>query len=491
MLRYFNTTSTLIRGMTAESQIRTTASFSVVAARKHVLYHHDTYHLGPLDQPVAAHIPVAAVFVFPAAKAGTNLAASDTLRHATSLVLDYYPFLAGRLRVDPHDNSRSIGDLDAGAVYDEATCSRRLCDYEPAHPDRLTLAHLPADGNALLHAFDPSDIDTQPILSIQHTRFACGGVSLGIRILHKVVDAIGYFMFARHLLEIYARLSDGREAVVGTPPSLSAYDPARVLSPSDTRDNPHPAFFLNAGSVPATGANIVSPAPPKTTGRFLSSGVTALDSLKRQTMADHTPISTFVALTSFLYQSVHRARLRLRQHDPSVGSLSPTHYLTSVNIRSLLRLDEYPHNGIITPNIAVQQDALASGSLHTIASAIAGMIKASLDEQAVERTARWISAQRDKAKLRSTFEYGTGAFMTSAWNRIDMYGPDYIVDGVSPMLVSTPFTPISLVDGLAYFLPLPQGYDGLEICLALDDRLWILLDADEEWKRVFGAHGQH
>jgi hypothetical protein len=451
------------------------------------VYHDDMYPLGPLDQPVAPQIPVAVVLVYPASN-GRDSIRAQRLKQAIASVLDYYPFLAGRLCSNADDGSHSIHKLDAGSIFTEATCRQRLSDFMPPHADRLTLAHLPSSGNALLCPFNPVDIADQPVLSIQYTRFSCGGVSLGIRILHKVVDAIGCFSFVRHLLEAYTRLSNGNEAIITSPPTLSAYDPARALPRIDNNHVPSPSYFTAAALAPTSKGLNDTGATATVTGRFLRAGSEELNSLKRRATVDHTPISTFVALTSFLYQTVHRARLRLRQHDSSISPLSPTHYLTSVNVRTLLGLTDYPHNGLITPNTAITETALASGPLDVIASAIHDMVRTSLDVEAVEDTARWISAQPDKSRMRSTFEYGPGAFMTSAWNRIDMYGADFEVDGTGPTLVSTPFTPISLVDGLAYFLPLPRGDEGLEVCLALDDRVWRWLDEDEHWTRVFGVH---
>jgi hypothetical protein len=56
-----------------------------------------------------------------------------------------------------------------------------------------------------------------------------------------------------------------------------------------------------------------------------------------------------------------------------------------------------------------------------------------------------------------------------------------------PALVSTPFTPISLIDGLGYFLPVDlhsQEADGdkaaIDVHLALSEPLWEILQRDEQ-----------
>ncbi|KAF8917562.1 hypothetical protein CPB85DRAFT_1284610, partial [Mucidula mucida] len=75
--------------------------------------------------------------------------------------------------------------------------------------------------------------------------------------------------------------------------------------------------------------------------------------------------------------------------------------------------------------------------------------------------------------------------MASQWNKFDMYAGT--VFDVAPLLVSPPFTPVALVDGLAYFLPNEeQGQPGarnvdfgaIDLNLALSAPLWEILDRD-------------
>jgi hypothetical protein len=72
--------------------------------------------------------------------------------------------------------------------------------------------------------------------------------------------------------------------------------------------------------------------------------------------------------------------------------------------------------------------------------------------------------------------------MLSQWNKIDMYRSATFDEGVRPSLIAPPFTPISLLDGLGYFLPSPrQGLGGdskgdIDVYLALSDDVWAGLD---------------
>ena len=78
--------------------------------------------------------------------------------------------------------------------------------------------------------------------------------------------------------------------------------------------------------------------------------------------------------------------------------------------------------------------------------------------------------------------------MTSQWSRFNMY-PAF--NGIRPILASTPFTEISLVDGLGYFLPnKKQGTEedrgDIELCLALSDPLWAILAQEADWAALVG-----
>jgi len=76
--------------------------------------------------------------------------------------------------------------------------------------------------------------------------------------------------------------------------------------------------------------------------------------------------------------------------------------------------------------------------------------------------------------------------MISQWNKFDMY--ESTVFDVEPILVSPPFTPISLMDGLVYYLPTEDRSTGadrgaIDVVLALSEPIWGILDQDSEFRR--------
>jgi hypothetical protein len=111
-------------------------------------------------------------------------------------------------------------------------------------------------------------------------------------------------------------------------------------------------------------------------------------------------------------------------------------------------------------------------------------------KEEINGSLRWVAAQPDKRKIRQDFRYGNGSFMVSQWNKFDMYTG--AVFEVPPVLVSPPFMPVSLVDGLAYFLPTEeQGTEGdtgaIDVSLSLSELVWGILEQDKEFRRFRDA----
>lgn len=434
--------------------------------------------LGPLDQPVPHFIPIAIILVFGPSKSGRDpIICPDRLKEALKLALGKYPPLLGRL-VQQKDGGFQVYNLDAGATFLTAESTLYLSNL-PSAAD-LTLSHFGNEGNDLLAPFDMANATEEPILSVQHTTFACGGVSMGIRVSHKVCDAVGVFQFLQDLANVY-----------NDPDHISQVEetPRPYLAPAS--DTTPQSSFYTIDPYPQTAESASGPQPP-TTGRFIHLEIGRLKELKAraQDAKSADPITAFDALSAFILQAVHRARVRMRRDDPSISPLGSPCYLTSVNVRRLLGLsDRYINNCLVTPYFNIAPEAPSTAPLSEIARTLHDSVR-SVTPKDVEDSARYIESQEDKTKLRFTFPGGTGSVMTSQWSRFNMY-PQF--DGHRPILSSTPFTAISLVDGLGYFLPnkqqgTPEDKGDLELCLALSHPLWAVLDEDTEWSDLIGAH---
>lgn len=430
--------------------------------------------LGPLDQVVPVFIPIAVAVIFakdPSAK--EDPISTDLLRFSLERILPVWSILSGRL-VQQDDASYQVEHLDKGAALILASCDENLAEFGSS--DELTLNHFPNGSKDLFAPYDMMRATEEPNLSIQHTRFACGGASLGIRIPHRICDAEGFFHFLRDLAKAYD--SDSQSPGHLPRPISAAYTPP----PSTSTPISHIYTIDPPPSSTPSGTN------PPVTGRFLRLSPAQLSQLKAMAQGDDpaSRISTFDALSAFLFQRVHVARKRLRELDPTVPSLSPPNFLTSVSLRPLLSLsDRYVNNALSTPYFQLESQELLDWPLPKVAQHLHKVVRSLTREEVID-SVRFIDAQSDKSKIRSGFLGGTCGFMASQWSRLSMY-PAF--GGVRPILVSTPFTEISLVDGLTYFLPdrrqgTTEERGELEVCLSLSDPLWSILEQDRLWRQL-------
>ncbi|KAJ7098741.1 transferase [Mycena belliarum] len=435
------------------------------------------FRLGPTDLLVAAFIPIAVVFVY------DQPPEVERLQRALAGVLDYYPQLTGRLQIND-DGMAEVASLGTGAVFLEAQCGARLEEFSSG--GRTGLQNLPGAGNALLAPYNAADVVHEPIFTIQHTRFACGAAALGVRVLHTLCDAEGFFQLVQDLAELYR--ADADTPSLAHPPHIQPY-PADMTPEDQAKARKYtPSLFYVEPSVPVedtqsspTHGHSFPPPPPPVTGRFLRFSSSDLNVLKARATDPESPsswVSTFDTLCAHLHQRVYRARVQLRTQDATNGELSPPDFLTPVNIRRRIGTTYLPAryfpNALITTYTSFVPDVLATGPLWQIASTLHDMTRtpATTAPGELDRTLRWLAAQ-DKRRVRQGFRYGNGSLMLSQWNKVDMYGS--AVFEARPVLVAPPFTPTSLLDGLGYFLP-TEEHGTIEVALALSDPVWAVLD---------------
>ncbi|KAF4545927.1 uncharacterized protein LTHEOB_4579 [Lasiodiplodia theobromae] len=453
------------------------------------------------------------------------------LRQALALLLDYYPHLTGRLQINETDGTPEISSLGTGALLLEAKCPAPLDEF-CSQPDvtgssasRILVTNLPGRGNALLAPFDPSleGVCRDPIFTIQHTRFACGGVTLGVRLHHIVCDSDGFFQFVHDLAEIYRHLRapefrNNEDTGSGTP--LLAHPPCIRSYMAELRDMTpeerqaalayQPSWlYVEPNNEHQADAPITAPprAQHPITGRVLRFSGHELAELKAAATdpSGLSWISTFDALTAHLFQQIHLARLQLstsQNVSPSDAESSPPSraFLTSVNLRGPTRLNLPPRyfpNAVVCPHGIIDAAVLAAQApLWEVTKAIHD-ITHSRDNNVedIRHTLRWIAAQPDKRRVKAAgFVYGTGSFVVSQWCKFGMYaGAEF---EVPPALVAPPFTPISTMDGLAFFLATEElvgmehgGGEGLppaiDVNLTLSEPVWKVLDQDTVF-RQFG-----
>ncbi|KAK8255587.1 transferase [Phyllosticta capitalensis] len=462
--------------------------------------------LGPLDSLVFFAIPVNIVWVYESSTAH-ELVPITRLQRAISLLLDHYPHLTGRLHINSDNGIRSITRLGSGMSLFEATCDVPLSSFRNASTGQLHMPDLPAAGNALLPPWELSleGVQREPVFTVKHTRFACGSVSIGMRIPHTLCAAEGFFHLYQDLAELYRGLSTipgGGTPTLKQPPHIQSLLAEAMLSMTPEERSAALSFQPPGYSIAPVDAPISTPgssvtnAPPPmpVSGRELRFSADELAALKAHAQppegSGSRSVSTFSALCAHLWQRQHVARLTFAKEQKRPTTEITTSFLTSVNysVRLAKCPPKYFPNALMTPFVELDcpVEDFAAWPLWRVAQAVHSVTHSISPSVALD-TARWIAAQPDKYAIHQGFPARYGAVMASAWNRFPMYSGAELVDEggapVSPVLASQPFTPITLMDGLMYFLPTREANGDVEVALALSQPLWDVLERDEEFRR--------
>lgn len=477
---------------------------------------------GPLDTLVTPFIPIAVVFVYAPTASHSQPISLSRLRRALAVLLEHYPNLTGRLSINTNDGTRSIDRLGSGAELFSASCAQPLLAWsrEDGITARVLLQDLPEGGNALLPPFEGTmeSILVDPIFTVQHTRFTDGAAALGVRLLHTVTDAEGFFQVMADLADIYRQMElnergnkDGLVSITKTPHYGSYYSDLILTEEEKAEALLYRPEMYHTGPTPADGsaptpdlANTTDlssfPPPPSTvTGRLVHMTSEKLASLKSQAVAhpvgagspaQESPltfqdpfISTFTALSAYIYLRVTLARQHLHSQG-NHGPLSPPDFLTPINIRRHLPSlpTKYFPNALLTTYTTVSPSTFSlPGALPIIARRIhaATHLPSLTSSEPIDKTLRWMAVQTDKTPgaIKQGFRFGNGSFMISQWNKVKAIYEPFEVGGEPPVLVSPPFTSISLVDGLAYILP-TRNEHGLDVLLSLSEDVWQVLDRE-------------
>ncbi|KAL1667282.1 transferase [Schizophyllum commune] len=464
------------------------------------------FPLGPFDQLAVHYLHVTVIFVYDVNRSrGVDPISVPRLQQAFSRLLDYYPHLTGRRHIDPTDGTVAIDRLGSGAALYTAECDTPLDAFRATLPDgqtRLAMSSLPGCGVQLLAASESmlEGAPNDPLLVVQLTRFACGSVSLGVCLQHIVCDVNGCVQLTRDLAEIYRGIFEAEAAggtyldvMINQPPCIQAHIPEKALGSSlPELVNNYEVETGIANDVPATAP------PPPVVGKILRFSGKELKALKdAATDEKHGGwVSTFEALSAHLWQCVHRARTKL---DPSRAEGSGetldtcSDLLAPVNCRSRLRLPaRYFPNAILCPIARLPFRTLEHASLAEIAHTLHDMVQDVTPERA-EGTLRHILAQPDKGAIKHRYRHGLGSFAVSAWNKVDMYGVSFGGNAngehIAPVLVSPPYTPINLVDGLAFYLPTESLHGSnevippIDVSLTLHAPVWEVLEKDPNFRK--------
>lgn len=467
----------------------------------------DSFELGPMDLTPPS-IPTAVVFVYAKPTSSTLFLPLDRLRLAFSLVLNYYPHLTGRFERKENGAFR-ITKLGTGAQLISSSCSATLASFRPSDGSRLKITNLPERGNDLqsLFAQDGTKITDTPFCLLQHTRFECGSVSLGLTISHRVCDGNGYFQFMQDLAELYRGLvfadisavspaSTSQLPKLTHPPCLDSYLKDLTFTEAERKEALDFTPTLMAKIDPSIfdEAHDDLASSPPTRGHVIRFSRTVLDALKLEASNGGAlaHITTFDAIAAHIHQRVYAARCAYAKASGLPLDEELTWIAPAVNYRSPARLnlpDRYFSNASFNPCTAIPPDTLADGRLSQIALIVHDLVR-SVDADQLIKTVRWVAAQDDRTVIAPAFSHDKPMLLPTQWCKFGMYaGTEF---DVPAELVATPFSIVSLYDGLVVLQATEEQLatppqDSIDMNLALAAPVWDILNADPLFWRFHRA----
>ena len=435
---------------------------------------------GPCDWIMSPAMSLAMIWFFPMPLARNCADFMPCLRMISALerLLTHYPWAAGRFVVGEKGRV-NIHGMDRGVPFVIAETDCCISDL-PLSVEQYTNTRLIPASLKLVSEMDFSNPINTPPLQVQHTRMACGGVALGIRMSHILVDGDALFSFVRDWAELYT--TGGSELCV--PPSLDR----TWTIPSDEE------ILQRAGSYEEHVLTLNPPNSPSPAAsdpsilRVFRFSRAQLTQLKEEATSSGSWVSTYEALTAWLLQRAYHARV-------AVGAIpeseldNPMKLVFACNWRARLRDPPTPAkywgNGAIQLAMLLPLRELLNNSLRVNAARVHAAVEMATSER-IRNSFAFIASQSDATKI--AFNINTGHDMAStSWIRMGMYRVQF--DGAGPLRICLPY--FLGYDGVMMLHSTPGAEPGTEdaepdvdVYFGLTEAAMEKVEADPEWKRV-------
>ena len=418
-------------------------------------------------------------------------------------------------------------DSDPGVVALVAQCSLKLKDVVPSsaelaargswHCQALLSADLCKQGPLLGEGekeHRSARLSSPPCMLVQLTAFGCGGVAVGVRILHALADAASLTTFMHHWAEVHHAALSGQALTSRVQPLLDAQMLDRAAAGDIDAAQPDAALLHLAHSLPVqrwdrwssaagchpsladqhvvpSGIDPAQVAPPGAVIAWSNWDPTvpcdyyalhfAADELRRMRLAATTPHfrpSTLQALGAHLWRAICVAR-------GLEGDRGEAHFVNNIGLRSRLP-SPIPSTCLGSPVLEVTTtlpvSTVLSGPMADVASAIqqtlssvnATTVPALLHSFAYEdHPARWCHGM-----------FGLRHVAFTSWQHCDVQDVQFPVPGHTPRYIDVSF--LNSTDGFATIMEAGGSATGdLLVQLRLQSAAMSRLMADPGLLRQF------
>lgn len=178
------------------------------------------YYLSNLDQNIA--VPVRTVYFYNSATRGNEDAVEVIKESLSKILVPYYP-MAGKLIISTEGKLIVDNNIKEGAIFVEAEAD---CNIKDIGGD-ITKTNPHTLGKLVYDTPGARSILEMPLMTVQVTKFKCGGFTLGLNLIHCMKDGI----CAMEFINAWAQVARGLD--LKTPPFLDrtilkARDPSKV-----------------------------------------------------------------------------------------------------------------------------------------------------------------------------------------------------------------------------------------------------------------------
>ncbi|KAH0450929.1 hypothetical protein IEQ34_021621 [Dendrobium chrysotoxum] len=352
-----------------------------------------TYFLSNLDQNLV--VTMKTIYCYPASGLRSTESAAEVLRTSLEKVLVYfYPF-DGRLGVD--EGGKLVVRMNGGGVpFVEAAADcemEELGDVSLPEPARL---------GGLIYCPPAESIFETPLLTIQVTRFKCGGFALGMAMSHSLADGLSTVEF----LHSWAEIARGLQ--LSLPPFLDRSILTSRRPPAV--EFPHQEFSDLAGSVSTSDSFSSIPLIHKSF-TFDADKISRLKLLATAN-GESPPPTSFASLTGLVW----RARTKALK----TPSSDPTKLLFAVDGRN--RLNPPLPTGFFGNGIVFACCICPAGEL--VEKPLSHAVRI-IQSAAREVTDRSIRSAVDYFELTRARPSLAGTLVLTAWTRLGFGATDF------------------------------------------------------------------